>query len=162
MPTNSPTSFETYIYDHKQYSASDVDTRPHRGPLHDPSILPVPKSTEDTGPSIMVEPSYETNSNAVFLIFRGNSYKLTRHEASQLRDALIKVCQKPTILNPCAEIPVELDKLGRVKVLHQMSKLSLIKCEDALEETEYDMCKAISLLRKKYPLIGITDDTRTE
>ena len=68
MPTSNPTGYETYIYDH--------------GPLHD-------------SPRIMVEPCYESQSKDVWLYFRdGPGIMLPRLIAEQLRDALIKVCQK--------------------------------------------------------------------
>lgn len=43
MPTNKPTGFETYIYDHKQYTGSDLDNRPYLSPSHDPQKLPPPE-----------------------------------------------------------------------------------------------------------------------
>ncbi len=102
MPTNAPTGFETYVYDHCQYPGE-----PHNGVvwedrqyanalLHDPKSLPKPECNNDTLPCIMVEPCYASHSNDVWLYFReGHSIMLTRAMAEQLRDALIKVCQKP-------------------------------------------------------------------
>lgn len=102
MPTNAPTGFETYIYDHRQYSHPDHDGTVHEdrqhatAPLHDPKMLPVPQNSGDTSPRVMVEPCYASESNDVWLYFReGYSIILTRLMAEQLRDALIKVCEKP-------------------------------------------------------------------
>jgi hypothetical protein len=101
MPTNNPTGYETYIYDHKSYPNSPYDgkqyrdDRQHQGPLHDPSKLPDPESEGDRGPFIMVEPCYASESKDVFIHFRhGHSFMLPRIIAEQLRDALIKVCEK--------------------------------------------------------------------
>ena len=96
MPTNNPTGYETYIYDHKAYPGSDADYRQHRGPLHDPAKLPSPECDLDTAPFIMIEPCYASGSNDIWLYFRdGKSLMLSRYLAEQLRDALIKICQKP-------------------------------------------------------------------
>jgi hypothetical protein len=107
MPSLTPTGFETYIYDHKQYTqlafagwdnprGDSPDTRQHLGELHNPANLPSPESDNDSGPFVMVEPSYATGSNDVFLMFRnGHTMVLTRSMAEQLGNALIKVCKKP-------------------------------------------------------------------
>jgi len=98
MPSNSPTGFETYIYDHKQFPGSDEDYRQHLGKLHDPKRLPAPVNDNQTGPFIMVEPSHSSQSNDVFILFRGlHAAVLDRYTAEQLRDALIKVCEKPMV-----------------------------------------------------------------
>lgn len=101
MPTNNPTGYETYIYDHKSHpnSAYDgkqfQDDRQYQGPLHDPSKLPDPESDNDRIPLVMVEPCYASESKDVWLYFRqGHSIMLPRLIAEQLRDALIKVCGK--------------------------------------------------------------------
>jgi hypothetical protein len=95
MPSSNPTGYETYIYDHKQYPMGDHESRQHLGKLHDVSKLPPPESDYDTGPLIMVEPSYASGSTDVFLHFReGKSFFLPRSIAEQLRDALAKVCEK--------------------------------------------------------------------
>ncbi len=104
MPTNAPTGFETYIYDHRQYpgepwpAGSPVwEDRQHaNAPLHDPKSLPKPECDSDASPRIMIEPCYASYSNNVWLYFReGHSIMLLRLMAEQLRDALIKVCEKP-------------------------------------------------------------------
>jgi hypothetical protein len=99
MPTTHPTGYETYIYDHKQYHSVDDDDRQHQGPLHDPKKLPPPECDSHTSPFIMVEPSGAYNSNEVWLRFQGHGITLPRFIAEQLRDALIKVCEKPVIPN---------------------------------------------------------------
>lgn len=94
MPSNIPSGYETYIYDHKQFPSGDDETRPHIGKLHDVSKLPPPESAYDTSPLIMVEPDYASGSTDIFLHFReGNhSFFLPRLFAEQLRDALSKIC----------------------------------------------------------------------
>ncbi len=73
MPTTHPTGFETYIHD-----------------------LPQPKNDEDTGLLIMVEPSYASGSDDVYVFVSGVGGKtMSREIAEQFRDALIKVCSKP-------------------------------------------------------------------
>lgn len=95
MPSSDPTGYETYIYDHRAYPGTFEDRRSHQGPLHDPSKLPPPESDFDTGPLIMVEPSYASASDEVYLHFRGGpSMMLPRSVAEQLRDALVRVCKK--------------------------------------------------------------------
>lgn len=115
MPTNAPTGFETYIYDHRQYpgepwpAGSPVhESRQHCGPLHDPQSLPVPECDDHTIPLIMVEPCYASYSNEVWIHFkRGpHSMMLPRLIAEQLRDALIKVCEKPKQEQPTWKTPV--------------------------------------------------------
>jgi hypothetical protein len=113
MPTSNPTGFETYIYDHRQYANPDwhkpiYEGRQHAtAPLHDPQSLPKPKCDSDSSPRIMVEPSYASYSNDVWLYFReGYSIMLPRLMAEQLRDALIKVCEKPKQKEPSWETPV--------------------------------------------------------
>jgi len=105
MPSSNPTGFETYIYDHKcfpgkRYDGQEFeDHRQHQGPLHDPKSLPPPENDYQTGPLIMVEPCYASESNDVWIHFRhGSSMMLPRIIAEQLRDALIKVCQKIPIV----------------------------------------------------------------
>lgn len=96
MPTCTPTGFETNIYDHKQFPHSNEDTRQYLGVLHNPELLPPPKSDSDSTPLIMIEPSYASGSNDVFIHIRyGHSFTFPRSIAEQLRDALIKVCEKP-------------------------------------------------------------------
>ena len=95
MPAYPATGYETYIYDHRAYPGCLNDRREHRGPLHDPSKLPPPENDSDTTPLIMVEPSYASGSDDVFLFFRGgNIVTLPRFIVEQLRDALEKVCKK--------------------------------------------------------------------
>ncbi len=92
MPSSNPTGFETYIYSHKDIF---TERRSYLGQLHDPEKLPLATCDYETGPLIMVEPSYAHKSTEVFLHFRaGHSIMLDRYTAEQLRDALIKVCQK--------------------------------------------------------------------
>ena len=92
MPTTDPTGYETYIYDHND---GVPDKRQFQGPLHDPTKLPKPECAEHVGPFIMVEPSYAYGSNDVFVHFRNSpSIMLNREIAEQLRDALMKVCEK--------------------------------------------------------------------
>lgn len=94
MPTNLPTGFETYIYSHKDYSYDDL--RQHLGKSHDPNKLPMATNAFQTSPLIMVEPCYANRSNDIFLYFRDDvSVILNRYTAEQLRDALVKVCEKP-------------------------------------------------------------------
>lgn len=95
MPTTDATGFETYIYDHKQHIGSNEDTRQYLGRLHDPAKLPDPKAIGDDAPLFMIEPSYATGSTDVFIMGKGHVLRLSRAIAEQLRDALIKVCQKP-------------------------------------------------------------------
>jgi hypothetical protein len=102
MPTNAPTGYETYIYDHKQYPGTNYkgeiyENRQHaNAPLHDPKTLPAPEHDSHSSPRVMVEPCYASESNDVWLYFReGHSIMLPRLMAEQLRDALIKVCEKP-------------------------------------------------------------------
>jgi len=102
MPTNNPTGYETYVYDHRQYPHANYDgtiyeSRQHaNAPLHDPKSLPKPECDNDSLPRVMVEPCYASRSNDVWLYFReGHSIMLPRIMAEQLRDALIKVCEKP-------------------------------------------------------------------
>lgn len=115
MPTTNPTGYETYLYDHRQYpgepwpAGSPVhESRQHAtAPLHDPKSLPKPEKDSDTSPRVMVEPCYRSYSNDVWLYFKeGHSIWLTREMAEQLRDALIRVCEKPKQAEPSWETPV--------------------------------------------------------
>lgn len=115
MPTNAPTGYETYIYDHRQYPHPNWNGIIHEdrqyatAPLHDPKSLPKPECDRDSSPRIMVEPRYASESNDVWLYFReGHSIILTRLMAEQLRDALIKVCEKiPIVPNHVWDQPQE-------------------------------------------------------
>ena len=115
MPSLMPTSYETYIYDHRQYPTPDWngtihESRQHaNAPLHDPKSLPKPERDNDSSPRVMVEPSHASYSNDVWLYFReGYSIMLPRLMAEQLRDALIKVCEKPKQQEPTfAVVPSE-------------------------------------------------------
>lgn len=111
MPTTNPTGYETYIYDHKQYWGTTKDTRQHQGALHDPSSLPDPEKHDDNAPFMMIEPCYASESNDVFIHFRnGTSMMLSRSIAEQIRDAFVKVCEKP--------------KQERITIWHQEEALS--------------------------------------
>ena len=95
MPTNIPTGFETYIYDHKQFFSNYDDRQYNRS---DPKKLPFPEKHQDNFPFIMIEPCYASGSNNVWVHFRDEySTLLSRDIAEQLRDALIRACQKPMI-----------------------------------------------------------------
>ena len=100
MPTISPTGYETYIYDHREFPGVPDDPRQFQGPLHDPVNLPPPECDLHRSPLIMIEPSGATGSDEVWIHFRiGPSMMLPRLIAEQLRDALVKVCEKPKVVS---------------------------------------------------------------
>jgi hypothetical protein len=108
MPTDKPTGYETYIYDHKAYPRGDSEDRQYCGKAHDPAKLPPPKCDNDTTPVIMVEPCYASESNDVWIHFRNrSSVMLPREIAEQLRDALVKVCEKPLKKSVTEFVPLE-------------------------------------------------------
>lgn len=93
MPTSHPTGFETYVYSHQWGGYPHPQ---HIAENFDKTRLPKAESEDQVYPVIMVEPSYATNDDDIFLMFSGGlTKKLPRYCAEQLRDALIKVCQKP-------------------------------------------------------------------
>lgn len=95
MPSSNPSGYETNIYSHRDEGMWE-ENRSHRAPSYDANKLPIASSAYERGPLIMVEPSYATKSNGVWLHIRGHgSFSIDRYTAEQLRDALIKVCQKP-------------------------------------------------------------------